>query len=84
MGQLEQFYTVSKNLCTSSIPTKLLYRSAVASHNNKFHCLSAQNSSQDYFACRSIKIFLAVRNHSICHPKMNPYRLKRKSVILGY
>lgn len=50
MGQLEQFYTVSKNSCTS------LY----------------------------IKIFLAVRNHSICHPKMNPYRLKRKSVILGY
>ena len=38
MGQLEQFYTVSKNSRTS------LYA----------------------------KIFLAVRNHSICLPKINP------------
>ena len=57
MQYLERFYGIPKNSRTLTIPTKLLYRCAVASHNNKSHCFSAQNSSQDYFGCRRVKFF---------------------------
>ena len=57
MRYLKQKMRVRKNSCTLTIPTKLLFRCAVASHNNKSHCFSAQNSSQDYFGCRRVKIF---------------------------
>lgn len=71
MQYLERFYGIPKNLHTLTILTKLLYRCAVASHNNKSHCFSAQNSSQDYFGCRRVKIFWFPKNLSVYQAKSN-------------
>ena len=39
------------------IPTRLLFRCAAASHNNKSHCFSAKNSSLDYFSAAVLGFF---------------------------